>query len=189
MYGNARPTSSLHLTHGETLDVPHLGACPRLRASRWRVAGPLASSAFAQLIPPAGSAGAGSSAISGIPAGPANPSVLSDPSGIGNAGTNGAARHQRAGAADVLWLGHFVAVTPSRSRVVTPSYTSEVTAVQCPKRRARKPSNRRRGRPQTSSVYGDLPGLLRISASQAPVGIATTSCMNKDASLSLWCFY
>jgi hypothetical protein len=39
----------------------------------------------AQLVPPAGSAGAGNSAISGIPAGPANPSVLNDPSGIGNA--------------------------------------------------------------------------------------------------------
>jgi hypothetical protein len=41
--------------------------------------------AFAQLVPPAGSAGAGNSAISGIPFGPANPRVLSDPSGIGNA--------------------------------------------------------------------------------------------------------
>jgi len=40
--------------------------------------------AFAQ-VPQAGAAGAGSSAISGIPFGPANPSVLSDPSGIGNA--------------------------------------------------------------------------------------------------------
>ena len=43
------------------------------------------ATAFAQLAPPAGSAGAGNSAISGIPFGPANPSVLSDPSGIGNA--------------------------------------------------------------------------------------------------------
>ena len=41
--------------------------------------------AFAQLTPLAGSAGAGNSAISGIPFGPANPRVLSDPSGIGNA--------------------------------------------------------------------------------------------------------
>ena len=40
--------------------------------------------AFAQ-VPQAGAAGAGSSAISGIPFGPANPSVLSDPSGIGYA--------------------------------------------------------------------------------------------------------
>jgi hypothetical protein len=40
---------------------------------------------LAQLTPQAGSAGAGNSAINGIPAGPANPSVLNDPSGIGNA--------------------------------------------------------------------------------------------------------
>jgi hypothetical protein len=42
-------------------------------------------SAYAQLTPPAGSAGAGNSPISGVPFGPANPRVLSDPSGIGNA--------------------------------------------------------------------------------------------------------
>jgi hypothetical protein len=41
--------------------------------------------AFAQLTPPAGSAGAGSSGVNGVPFGPANPRVLSDPSGIGNA--------------------------------------------------------------------------------------------------------
>jgi hypothetical protein len=41
--------------------------------------------AFAQLTPPAGSAGAGMAPISGIPYGPANPRALSDPSGIGNA--------------------------------------------------------------------------------------------------------
>src|SRR2546428_10912049 len=41
--------------------------------------------AFAQLTPPAGSAGAGNSSISGVPFGPANPRALSDPSGIGNA--------------------------------------------------------------------------------------------------------
>ena len=40
---------------------------------------------LAQLTPPAGSAGAGNSPISGVPFGPANPSSLSDPSGIGNA--------------------------------------------------------------------------------------------------------
>jgi len=43
------------------------------------------ATALAQLVPPAGSAGAGNSAISGVPFGPANPRVLSDPSGIGNA--------------------------------------------------------------------------------------------------------
>jgi hypothetical protein len=45
----------------------------------------LPAQAFAQLTPPAGSAGAGNSAISGVPFGPANPRVPSDPSGIGNA--------------------------------------------------------------------------------------------------------
>jgi hypothetical protein len=45
--------------------------------------GALAAPASAQLTPPAGSAGAGNSAISGVLFGPANPSVLSDPSGIG----------------------------------------------------------------------------------------------------------
>ena len=41
--------------------------------------------AFAQLTPPAGSAGAGMAPINGIPYGPANPRALADPSGIGNA--------------------------------------------------------------------------------------------------------
>jgi hypothetical protein len=45
----------------------------------------LAGQAFAQLTPPAGSAGAGMAPISGVPYGPANPRALSDPSGIGNA--------------------------------------------------------------------------------------------------------
>lgn len=46
----------------------------------------LSGQTHAQAIPPAGSAGAGNSAISGVPNGPANPRALSDPSGIGNAG-------------------------------------------------------------------------------------------------------
>ena len=44
-----------------------------------------AGQAFAQLTPPAGSAGAGMAPINGVPFGPANPRALSDPSGIGNA--------------------------------------------------------------------------------------------------------
>jgi hypothetical protein len=40
--------------------------------------------AFAQLTPPAGTAGAGMAPINGIPYGPANPRPASDPSGIGN---------------------------------------------------------------------------------------------------------
>jgi hypothetical protein len=42
--------------------------------------------AFAQLTPPAGTAGAGLAPINGIPYGPANPRLPSDLSGIGNAG-------------------------------------------------------------------------------------------------------
>jgi hypothetical protein len=44
------------------------------------------ASSRAQITPPAGSAGAGNSAISGIPAGPANNPTVYNPSGIGNAG-------------------------------------------------------------------------------------------------------
>ncbi|MBR1123305.1 hypothetical protein JQ628_17395 [Bradyrhizobium lablabi] len=43
------------------------------------------ATSWAQLTPPAGSAGAGNSSISGIPPGPANNPTLYDPSGIGNA--------------------------------------------------------------------------------------------------------
>jgi hypothetical protein len=52
----------------------------------------LPGQAFAQLTPPAGSAGAGNAPISGIPYGPANPRIGSDPSGIGNAASTPALR-------------------------------------------------------------------------------------------------
>ncbi len=76
----------------------------------------LPAQAFAQLTPPAGSAGAGNSAISGVPFGPANPRVLSDPSGIGNVsripplGTNPPAPQVSYGSVNSL--------PPSRTRVV-----------------------------------------------------------------------
>src|SRR5438132_13939412 len=74
--------------------------------------------AFAQLTPPAGSAGAGNSAISGVPYGPANPRVLSDPSGIGNASSLPPLRSNTP--------GPVVSSTPTApTRVVTPpSYPS-----------------------------------------------------------------
>jgi hypothetical protein len=117
------------------------------------LAGPLAPNAFAQLVPPAGSAGAGSSAISGIPTGPANPSVLSDPSGIRNSartaplGTNAPAPPTSYGS---------VTTSPpsaSPSRVVTPSYTSESPRFSAGNIETRKPVHRR-GRAQTSSFTG-----------------------------------
>jgi hypothetical protein len=46
----------------------------------------LTGQAFAQLTPPAGTAGAGMAPINGIPYGAANPRLPSDLSGIGNAG-------------------------------------------------------------------------------------------------------
>ena len=71
-------------------------------------------SAYAQLTPPAGSAGAGNSAISGVPFGPANPSVLSDPSGIGNAART-AGWYKLAAAASRLRTHRFITVTRDRA--------------------------------------------------------------------------
>jgi hypothetical protein len=116
--------------------------------------GPLAPNAFAQLVPPAGSAGAGSSAISGVPFGPANPSVLSDPSGIGNAGRM-APLGTNAPAPPTAY-GSITSSPPSASgsRVVTPSYASESPRFSARSIEPRKPSLRRRGRAQTSSFTG-----------------------------------
>ena len=108
--------------------------------------------AFAQLTPPAGSAGAGNSAISGVPFGPANPSVLSDPSGIGNASRvpplrpNTPAPPVSYGAVD----------TPSpRARVVAPPYTgASQRIISARKFQPRKPPAGRRGRPEVSSFTG-----------------------------------
>jgi hypothetical protein len=102
---------------------------------------------FAQLTPPAGSAGAGNSAISGVPYGPANPRVLSDPSGIGNASSLPPLRSTPP--------TPVVSSTPTApTRIVTPpSYPGasqqiiSTLAVE-PKRKA---PPRRRGRPQVSA--------------------------------------
>ncbi|MEO8316899.1 MAG: hypothetical protein ABJA75_08060 [Bradyrhizobium sp.] len=110
--------------------------------------------AFAQLTPPAGSAGAGNSAISGIPFSPANPSVLSDPSGIGNAarmpplGTNAPAPPTS--------YGSVYSSPPPRSRspMVTPSYASGSSRFSAQNVEPRKPSSRRRARTQSSTFTG-----------------------------------
>ena len=107
----------------------------------------LPGQAFAQLTPPAGSAGAGNSAISGVPYGPANPRVLSDPSGIGNASSLPPLRTNPP--------TPVVSSTPTApTRIVTPpSYPGasqqiiSTLAVE-PKRKAP------RGRPQVSSFTG-----------------------------------
>lgn len=111
----------------------------------------LQGQAFAQLTPPAGSAGAGSSAISGVPFGPANPRVLSDPSGIGNASIVPPLRTN---------TPVVPAVPPSPSaptRVVAPPYYPGVSQQIInphgiePRRKA--PAGRR-GRPQVSRFTG-----------------------------------
>src|SRR5580704_9457711 len=110
----------------------------------------LPGQSFAQLTPPAGSAVAGNSAISGVPYGPANPRVLSDPSGIGNASSLPPLRSNPP--------TPVVSSTPTApTRIVTPpSYPGapqqiiSTLAVE-PKRKA---PPRRRGRPQVSSFTG-----------------------------------
>ena len=110
----------------------------------------LPGQALAQLTPPAGSAGAGNSAISGVPYGPANPRVLSDPSGIGNASSLPPLRSNPP--------APVVSLTPmAPTRVVTPtSYPSasqQIIGTIAAKPRSKAPP-RRRGRPQVSSFTG-----------------------------------
>ena len=75
---------------------------------------------FAQLTPPAGSAGAGNSAISGVPFGPANPRALSDPSGIGNASLVPPLRSNFG--AQTVPSGSLYSSPTSRPGPVTPTY-------------------------------------------------------------------
>jgi len=110
----------------------------------------LSGQALAQLTPPAGSAGAGNSPISGVPFGPANPRVLSDPSGIGNASSLPPLRSNPP--------VPVVSSTPTApTRVVTPpSYPSASQQIISPYaiEPRSKATPRRRGRPQVSSFTG-----------------------------------
>jgi hypothetical protein len=111
----------------------------------------LPAQAYAQLTPPAGSAGAGNAPISGVPYGPANPRVLSDPSGIGNAS-----------AVPSLRTNSPAATVPSgplpssSSRVVTAPYvggSQRIISAHGVEPRSRPPL-RRRGRPEVSRFTG-----------------------------------
>ena len=110
----------------------------------------LSGQAFAQLTPPAGSAGAGNAPISGIPYGPANPRSLSDPSGIGNAGGVPPLRSNTP--APVV---NSYQTAPIRS--VTPPYTSDgssrIVSRYAVEPKGKTPS-RRRGRPEVSHFTG-----------------------------------
>lgn len=106
--------------------------------------------AFAQLTPPAGSAGAGSSPISGVPFGPANPRALSDPSGIGNAANIPPLRPNPP--PPVVSYGAVDTPAP-RARLATP-YAGASQRIIGPRHRPRKPPVRPRGRPEVSSFKG-----------------------------------
>jgi hypothetical protein len=110
------------------------------------------ASAFAQLTPPAGSAGAGNSAISGVPFGPANPRALSDPSGIGNASNIPPLRPNPP--APVTSYGSVDTPAP-RARLATPPYTGASQRIFSARQAyPRKPPLRRRARPEVSSFTG-----------------------------------
>jgi len=109
------------------------------------------TSAWAQLTPPAGSAGAGNSAISGVPFGPGNPRSLSDPSGIGNAANTPPLRPNPPPAVS---SGSVDQPAP-RARVVTPPYAGASQRIISPRQASpRKPPVRRRGPPEVSSFKG-----------------------------------
>jgi len=108
--------------------------------------------AFAQLTPPAGSAGAGNSAISGVPYGPANPRSLSDPSGIGNASNIPPLRPNPPPPA--VSYGPVDQPAP-RARLATPPYAGASQRITSAREGyPRKSSPRRRGRPETSHFTG-----------------------------------
>jgi hypothetical protein len=108
------------------------------------------ASAYAQLTPPAGSAGAGNSPINGIPFGPANPRVLSDPSGIGNA-----SRLPPLGTNSPPPPVVYGPIGSSPSRVVAPPYAGASQRIfSADQPRSRRPPLRRRGRAQVSTFTG-----------------------------------
>ena len=110
--------------------------------------------AFAQLTPPAGSAGAGNSPISGVPFGPANPRALSDPSGIGNASSIPPLRANSP--PPPVSYGSVYSSPPSRTGVVTPPYagaSERMISAHSIEPRRHGPV-RRRGRAQVSTFTG-----------------------------------
>jgi hypothetical protein len=112
----------------------------------------VSAQAFAQLTPPAGSAGAGNSPISGVPFGPANPRALSDPSGIGNASTVPPLRTNP----PVPPVSYGSVNSSPPTRVVTPPYagaSQRIISAHNVEPKSKAPF-RRRGRPQVSTFTG-----------------------------------
>jgi hypothetical protein len=112
----------------------------------------LPAPAFAQLTPPAGSAGAGNSAISGVPFGPANPRVLSDPSGIGNASLVPPLRSNPP--APSVSYGSVNSLPPSHTGVAAPPYAGASQRIISAHSVEPRSKARRRGRGQVSTFTG-----------------------------------
>jgi hypothetical protein len=108
-----------------------------------------ATSARAQLTPPAGSAGAGNSPINGIPFGPANPAALSDPSGIGNA-----SRMPPLGRNTPVPPVAYGPIGSPPSRVVAPYAGASQRIFSADQVDPRRRSIRRHGRPQVRHYTG-----------------------------------
>src|SRR3984885_3578231 len=114
----------------------------------------LPAQAFAQLTPPAGSAGAGNSPINGVPFGPANPRALSDPRGIGNASTVPPLRTNPP--PPPVTFGSVNSSPPSPTRVVTPPYagaSQRIISAHNVEPKGKAPVHRR-GRAQGSTFTG-----------------------------------
>ena len=110
-------------------------------------------SVYAQLTPPAGSAGAGNSPISGVPFGPANPRILADPSGIGNASSVPPLRTNSP--AYTASPAPTVSSLPSpRARVVAPYAGASQQIIGTVQARSKKPQFRRRKQPEVSKFSG-----------------------------------
>jgi hypothetical protein len=110
----------------------------------------LSGQAFAQLTPPAGSAGAGNAPISGVPYGPANPRSASDPSGIGNAASVPALRSNTpAPVVNSYQTAPIRSVTPPS----TPGGSQRIISAHAVEPKSKTPS-RRRGRPEVSHFTG-----------------------------------
>ena len=104
-------------------------------------------SASAQ-VPQAGAAGAGGSAISGVPYGPANPSALSDPSGIGNA-----SRMPPLGSNTPAPPVNYGPIASPSTRTVTP-YVGASQRITVPVQEKSRKTPRHRARPEVSSYTG-----------------------------------
>ena len=109
-------------------------------------------------VPPAGSAGAGNSAISGIPPGPANNPTVSDPSGIGNAAR-----------APSLPSQAVIPVTPASpgfgNSVVVPRSGARPARIRTPSRaevREERPVRGKRARAANTTRYKEIDSRFSI---------------------------